>query len=445
MSFKVFKKPNLSGNAAKVTKNVGWALAGKIVSLLGSLLVGILVARYLGPEQYGLMNYVISYVCIFQVFANFGLDNIQIREEAKHIEQRDVIIGTAFTIKVILAILTIALVAVSVLITEANPFTRLMIMLYSTSIVLNSFNVIRNHFTSIVLNEYVVKTEISRTVIGAFIKIGLLYAKADLIWFVGVYTFDFVLLASGYISSYRLKAGRLKSWHFDKKWARYLIRQSFPLMLSGAAVMVYQRIDQVMIGKMIDDASVAQFSVASKFVEILIFVPTIIAQTVSPLLVQTREKSEDVYRNKAQMFMNITIWGSLLMSAAMSLLSYYIVLWTFGEKYLPAVVILQILSFKAVSVALSNTAGQLIIIEGLQKYAIYRDSFGCLICVIFNLLLIPRFGTTGSAIVAILSNLSAGYIADLFIPKYRHFFKMQTIALMTGWKDLLKIKSLLKP
>lgn len=434
----------LSDNAIKITKNVGWAVAGKTVSLLGSLLVGILVARYLGPEQYGLMNYVISYVCIFQVFATFGLDSIEIREESRHPEERDVIIGTAFMIKIVFAVITMAAVAVSVMITETDSFTRWMIMLYSLSIVLNSLNVIRNHFTSLVWNEYVVKTEISRTVIGALIKIGLLFAKAGLGWFIAVYTFDFVLLASGYCTSYRLKIDRMKRWRFDVKWAKYLVAQSFPLMLTGAAVMIYQRIDQVMIGKMIDSASVGQFSVASKFVEVLIFVPTIIAQTVAPILIRTREKDDYEYRKKSQVFMNVTIWGSVFMAAVTSLISYYLVIWTFGKAYLPAVLILQILSFKVVSVALSNTAGQLLIIEGLQKYAILRDAFGCVICVIFNLLLIPRFGTEGAAVVAILSNLSAGYIADLFIPQYRHLFKMQSKALLFGWKDIFKIKSLLK-
>lgn len=435
---------NLSENAVKVTKNIGWAVAGKTVSLLGGLLVGILVARYLGPEQYGLMNYVISYVCIFQVFATFGLDSIEIREESRHPEERDVIIGTAFTIKIILAAITLAAVAVSVTITETDSFMRWMIMLYSVSIVLNSLNVIRNHFTSLVWNEYVVKTEISRTVIGALIKIGLLFAKAGLGWFIAVYTFDFVLLASGYCTSYRLKIGRMKLWRFDIKWAKYLVAQSFPLMLTGAAVMIYQRIDQVMIGKMVDPASVGQFSVASKFVEVLIFVPTIIAQTVAPVLIRTREKDDDEYKKKSQVFMNVTIWGSVFMAVVTSLVSYYLVILTFGEKYLPAVAILQILSFKAVSVALSNTAGQLLIIEGLQKYAILRDAFGCVICVVFNLLLIPRFGTEGAAVVAILSNLSAGYIADLFIPQYRHLFRMQSKALLLGWKDIFKTKSLLK-
>ena len=84
---KIISRFNISTTQQKVVKNLVWAVVGKIVTLLGSLLVGIFVARYLGPQQYGLMNYVFSYIAVFQVFATFGLDSIEIREEARRKEQ----------------------------------------------------------------------------------------------------------------------------------------------------------------------------------------------------------------------------------------------------------------------------------------------------------------------------------------------------------------------
>ena len=58
------KKTIISSKKQKALKNIGWALCGKIVNLMGMLIVGIIVARYLGKEQYGIMNYVISIVTI---------------------------------------------------------------------------------------------------------------------------------------------------------------------------------------------------------------------------------------------------------------------------------------------------------------------------------------------------------------------------------------------
>ena len=80
---RLLKKYVSSSYKQKIYSNLFWSLNGKIVNLLGSLFVGILVTRYLGPEQFGLMNYVISYVMLFQILASFGLDSIEIREEAR--------------------------------------------------------------------------------------------------------------------------------------------------------------------------------------------------------------------------------------------------------------------------------------------------------------------------------------------------------------------------
>ena len=80
---KILSKYRFSETKIKVFRNLYWAVLGKVVTLLGSLFVGILVARYLGPEQYGLMSYVISYVSLFQIFAMFGMTSIEIREMAR--------------------------------------------------------------------------------------------------------------------------------------------------------------------------------------------------------------------------------------------------------------------------------------------------------------------------------------------------------------------------
>ena len=236
---KISNRLNLSPTKQKVIRNVIWAVIGKVVTLLGGLLVGIFVARYLGPEQYGLMSYVISYVAIFQVIASFGMDNIEIREESKIPEQKDKIIGTAFTLKIGFALLTILIITITVWIFEADTFTKWMIMLYSLSMIMNSFGVIRNYFTSLVWNEYIVKTEITRTLVGAGIKVALLLLHAPLVWFIAATLFDTMLIAGGYLVSYRSKIDTIRKWTFDKDTAIYLIKQSFPLLLSGAAVVVY--------------------------------------------------------------------------------------------------------------------------------------------------------------------------------------------------------------
>lgn len=441
---KIVARLNVSETKLKVFRNLYWAVVGKVVTLLGSLLVGIMVARYLGPEQYGLMNYVISYVALFQVLASFGLDNIEIREESKANDKKDIIIGTAFTLKCIFALVAMVVVMITALLFETDAFTKAMICMYSFSMLLNSFGVIRNHFTTLVWNEYVVKTEISRTIIGALIKVLLLLLHAPLFWFIAATLFDVLLVASGYCVAYSKKIGKISLWRFDKAWAIYMIKQSFPLLLSGAAVIIYQRIDQVMIGNMIDKASVGQFSVAGKFVEILIFIPTIMSQTITPILVRIREKSQEEYERKAQLFMNVTVWMCLLMAIFVSAFSFWLIRYTFGSDYLLAVPVLQIMAFKAVGVALASTSGQLMVIEEIQKNVVFRNIIGSVACVSLNLIFIPWWGIVGSAWVAVLSAFISGWIAHFFIPSYKQIFKNQISAILFGWKDLVHFSKLIK-
>ncbi len=98
------------------------------------------------------------------------------------------------------------------------------------------------------------------------------------------------------------------------------------------------------------------------------------------------------------------------------------------------------MSFKVIGMALSETAGQMIIVEKQQKYAFIRNLLGCIVCIILNLLFIPQYGIIGSAIVTIITTLFVGWIANILIPPYRRYFHFQNVALLKGWKSLINIK-----
>lgn len=430
-------------NSKKVVNNLVWALSGKIVNLFGNLLVGIFVARYLGPEQYGLMNYVISYVAIFQVLASFGLDQIEIREEASHPELRDKIIGTAWLLRLFFAAITYFLVLGSVFIAHVDFQTRIFISIYALSIIFSTSNVARNYFSAIVWNEYVVKTEIIRTLIGAGIKLTLLLLHMSIEWFIGALLFDAFMLFTGYLGSYSRVIDSIKLWKWDKDIATMLIRESFPMLLSGAAIVIYQRIDQVMIGKMLNLSEVGQYSIAASFVEISLFIPTIITQTITPILITARNESSN-YQQKAQQFMDLTLWGCIIIAIFICLISFPLIRYTYGAQYLLAVPALQILIFKLIGVAAMQTSGALIIIEGKQKWASIRNGLAAVCCVGCNLILIPSLGIIGSAISGACSLLVAGWLANLFIPEYRTCFHMLNNSFISGWRALFHIKSFIK-
>jgi O-antigen/teichoic acid export membrane protein len=429
-------RTTISANKRDITSNIVWSVASKAVSMIAALLVGIYVARYLGPEQYGLMNYVVSFVGMFLMLATFGFENIEIREEAAHPERRDAIIGTTFALRLALSAATVALVMTVAWINEGDSETLWLIGLYALSVMMTPFEVVRNHFTAILKNQYVSKLSIAITCWSCGVKTLLLLTGASLQWFIAALVLDTVFGAAGYLVAYRVKIGSVGKWSFDRNMARYMVKQSFPLMLSGAAAYAFLRVDQVMIGNMLGKEQVGYFAVASKFVEILAFIPTIVVSTVCPLLVKIKQESEQRYQEKAQQFLDTVVWTSALCAIGMSLAAPWLVKYTFGASYLPAIPILAILSYKAIAVGLNVASGQVLIIDKRQKWFVVRSVSGLLVCVLLNLYVIPRWGTIGAAYIAIATQLVAGWLVHLSIPQYRYVFNMQCKALLLGWHTL---------
>jgi O-antigen/teichoic acid export membrane protein len=311
---------------------------------------------------------------------------------------------------------------------------------YSIIVFSKCFDVIRNYFTSIVQNEYVVKSEISRTIIGACIKIVLLWFKASLSLFIVAATFDTVLVSGGYIVSYQKKIGRLRAWKYDKSLVFFMLKEALPLVLSGMAVIIYQRIDQVMIKNMIDNQSVGHFATAGKFLDLTVFLPTIFTQTITPLLIRKRENDPAEYEIMKQKFVSIVVWTSVIIALMTSVSSYWLVLMTFGNEYLPAVTILQIMAWKTVGTALASSSGQIIIIERIHKWAFIRNLMEVSICIGLNLIFIPKWGIIGSAWVTIITMAFTGCLANIFIPPYYKIMAIQIRALLFGWKEVFSIK-----
>lgn len=418
----------------RVAANVAWAMLGKAAGMAGVLFVGILVGRYLGPEKYGLMNYVISFAALFGIVAEFGLGHIEIRELSKEPEARDAILGTCFVLRLGWSAAAYALMVGTACLADGDAFTRKAVAAYGLSLFALPFNAARNYFTSIVENEWVVKSQLARTAAGACIKAALLWFRADLKWFILAAGFDFWLLAAGYAGSYRARAGRMRDWRFEARRAKYLTAESFPQFLSGAAVVAYQRIDQVMIKHMVDEAGVGYFATAGMFANVVLFLPTVLVQTVTPLLVRLKKRDEAAYRRRADEMAGGVAWLSAGLSLAVALGAPWLVGWTYGAEYAAAVPVLQVLTWKTVGMALSTAAGHLIIIEGLQKWAAVRNAMGCAVCVGLNWWALPRWGVAGAAWTTLATTAVTGWLANLAIPPYHGVFRLQCRALLLGWR-----------
>ena len=151
--------------------NTSWLAGGNLFKMLIRLVIGIFVARYLGPEKYGLMNYVISFGVLFTFFASLGIDNILVRELVRFPELKNSYLGTACFLKLMGSVIAIALIAITLKATGADRESSCLIFIYSLGFFFQAFSVTRFYFEAEVLSKYYVISESLQVVICTAFKI----------------------------------------------------------------------------------------------------------------------------------------------------------------------------------------------------------------------------------------------------------------------------------
>ena len=206
--------------------------------------------------------------------------------------------GTGFILKVAGSLILIGLMMVILVFMDHNPFTNTLIMIIAAAEIFKGFEVINYFFQSQVLSKYVVQIQLLINLLISFTKIGLVLVHAPLIWFGIIVVVGSIFNAAGFIYAYQVREGTPWTWNFRKAVALELLGESWPLALYGIALNIQARIDQVMLGKMMNNYEVGQYSVALKFIEIFGFVPMVLMNTFTPAVTKAKVADESLYHSR---------------------------------------------------------------------------------------------------------------------------------------------------
>jgi len=407
----------------------------KILRMAVGLFVGVWVARYLGPEKFGLLSYAQSFVFLFTAIATLGLDGIIVRELVKDETQRDVLLGTAFGLKLIGAIIILPVLAVAVQLTNNDNTTNLLVFILASATVFQSFNVIDFYYQSKVLSRYVALANVISLALSSVIKIALILNNAPLIAFALMAVFDMAVLAIGLIFYYQ-KFSQLKlfNWRFEWAMAKSLLKDSWPLIFSGLVISVYMKIDQVMIKEMLNVEAVGQYAVAVKLTEMWLFITVAITTSTFPAIVNAKKVNEKLYYARLLDLYRLLILISVVISIGMTIFADKIINLTFGEDYASASSILVIYVWSNIFVFMNNASWRWYITEGLQNIAMQRLFIGAVLNIVLNLFLVKRYGLNGAAIATLISYSIAVYFGNLISKKTIVNFKLLSNAMITFYK-----------
>jgi O-antigen/teichoic acid export membrane protein len=397
----------------------------QILRIIAGLFVGIWVARYLGPGQFGVFSYALAFTAIFGSIAKLGLDGIVVRDLVNEPEKRDVYLGTAFWLKLVGAFITLGVVAFATLFTSNDLTTNLYIFIIASGMIFQSFEVIDFYFQSKVLSRFVSLCKMTQLLLSSLLKVYFVLTGADLFWFVAVSLVDQATLAVTLYIAYRYQKIGSFYRYFDLMTAKILLKDSWPLILSGLVVMIYMRIDQVMIKEMLGEREVGLYSAAVRLSEAWYIVPMIITSSLFPSIVSAKKVSEELYYERLQRLYTFMVWMAIGIALPMTFLSDWIVTLLYGNAYREAGQVLLIHIWAGVFVSLGVASGKWFLSENLQSLAFYRTFSGAIINIILNFVLIPIYGLIGAAIATVIAQTMAAFVFDIISKKTRMVFFMK--------------------
>lgn len=426
---------------SKVTKNILWLSFDKIFKLLLGLIAGIWVARYLGPEKWGKLNYIQAYISILITISVLGMDGFLVKEILESPKRKNYLLGTSFVLRAGTAIVISALTYFVFLYTGLDKEGYIIYSFLLLTVLLTPFDLIDVEYQSKLKSKRTVLAKSIGYICGAALKIILIILKMPLVYFAAVMGVE-VLLAYGLlVLQYNLGESSIFNWRYNGKITLELIKKAWPFIVSGLVVILYMRLDQIMLGNMISEEEVGQFSAAVKITELFLFLPMAIASSNLPALMNAKQQNghAGLLSDLERLFNWVFIIG-LVIATGTTIFSKLIVGILFGYQYEEAAKILVIHVWSLIAIFMGVVSSQYLVIEGLQKYSFYRTTIGLATNIILNFLFIPVMKGYGAALATLLSQFTAACFANLIFPETRILFIMQMRSLFFPITILRTIK-----
>jgi len=417
--------------------NTGWLFVPKMLRILFALFVTAWLARYLGPAQYGILNYAIAFVILVGPIMRLGLEAVVVQEIVRTPGKRDEILGSTFALRLIGGIVSMGIVVLAIArMRPGDALTMTLAAIISFGMIFQAYDVIDLWFQAEVQSKYAVYAKSAALILKNLVIVFLIVRRSSLAAFAWAWALETIVAAIGLFVVYRARGLDVRKWRVSGERSKQLLNLGWPMILASSFAVVYLKIDQVMLGQMVGQNEVGIYSAAVKISEAWYFVPAAISTSVFPFLVQGKALGEAMYRTRVQQLFDFLVWASLAVAVVITFTAHFAVVLIFGEPYARAGTILAILTWAGVFFFLREALGRWFLTENLLVFSFITNGVGAIMNVALNLVLIPRYAGVGAAIATVISYAAAGYLTCFIHPKTREAARMMSKALIVPLRAL---------
>lgn len=402
----------------KIFTNMRWLVSGRILQMAIALVINMITARYLGVNNYGIINYIASYVSFFTPICSLGLESIIIKELVDKPDHQGETIGTAMGMRMISSVFSmIAIMLFLLLVDRGNVMMLGVALVQSMILVFNTADLFEFWYQSRLESKVSVTVRTVGYLITAVYKIAILVFQKSIYWFAFTNTLDMIIAFILLSIVYRKSGGQKLTFNFAT--GKKMLKISYNFIISGLMVAVYAQMDKIMLGQMLDTYTVGLYSVGIYICSLWNFIPDAMIASLRPGIMAAKKVNEETYIRKLKQMYALIIWISILYAVGVCIFSKYIILILYGKDFLGARAPLMIAVWYCGFSLLGSARDVWIICEGHQKYSKWFALIGAMTNLILNLLLIPKIGMIGAAIATLTTQIMTGFGVTLLFKDTR--------------------------
>lgn len=418
-----------------IAANLGWLVLDKGLRLVVGLFVGTWVARYLGPADFGVLSFALATATLLAVFSGLGLDLLVRRDLVPIDAPTNTILGTvAFLRTAVAALLYLGLVVAALGLVREGPLRPTLLwsglLLFQPAVL-----TVDLWFQARQLSKRTVIAQNTAFLLSSAARVGLVLADASLPAFAALIALDLALFTGLLLRAAATAGCPPSAWRVEAGLARGLLRRSWPLLLSGLAIIVYLKTDQIMLNLLAGPTVSGHYAAAVKISEICYLGPVILASSLFPTIVRSRSgQAPEAYDRRIRQYLNLSAALAYAVTLPLALLAPGIIRLLYGEAFAPAAPVLMVHVFSLVFVAQGVARQEWLLGENFTRFSLASTSAGAVLNVALNFWLIPRFGGIGSAIATLVSLASSDVFSSLVWSRTRTLGGWQLRALIGAWK-----------